>query len=320
MEVLQFPNGSANLTYCVRVGGRRFVVRRPPFGQLAPGAHDMKREYRTLSRLWQAYDPAPQAFAFCDDHSVIGSDFLVIDYRPGVVLWGVVPPSMANHRDVGRRVGLAVVDALADLHLVDPAAVGLAELGRPEGFLERQVAGWQKRWDLAALPDSTPAMQEVGQRLAATLPASSYVSILHNDFKLDNCQFDPDDPDRVKSVFDWDQATLGDPFVDVGITLNYWPDPADVPGLEPIVNPGMESLGLPTRAEVVERYADRTGFDVGAVRWYEAFAAWKTAVILQQLYARWVRGESTDPRMADRGPMVAGQVRRAMAILDGTAP
>jgi aminoglycoside phosphotransferase (APT) family kinase protein len=152
------------------------------------------------------------------------------------------------------------------------------------------------------------------------MPSSRYVSILHNDYKLDNCQFDADDPDRVKSVFDWDQATLGDPFVDVGITLNYWPDPADVAGLEPIVNPGMESLGLPPRSEVTERYAVRTGFDVDGIRWYEAFAAWKTAVILQQLYARWVRSESTDPRMAERGPMVAGQVRRAAAILDGTAP
>ena len=320
MEVLQFPNGSANLTYRVRFAERCFVVRRPPFGHIAPGAHDMKREFRALSRLWRGYGPAPRAFAFCDDHAVIGSDFLVIDYRPGVVLWGVVPPVMAHHTDVGRRVGLAVIEALADLHRVEPAAVDLGDLGRPEGFLERQVAGWKKRWDLAALPDSPAAMQDVGDRLAATMPSSRYVSILHNDFKLDNCQFDPGDPDRVKSVFDWDQATLGDPFVDVGITLNYWPDPADDPGLAPIVNPGMAALGLPPRAEVIERYADRTGFDVGTVRWYEAFAAWKTAVILQQLYARWVRGESTDPRMAERGPMVAGQVRRASAILDGTAP
>jgi aminoglycoside phosphotransferase (APT) family kinase protein len=320
MVVLQFPNGSANLTYLVRFGDRRFVVRRPPFGQLAPGAHDMKREHRTLSRLWRAYDRAPRAFAFCDDHSVIGSDFLVIDYRPGVVIWGVIPPAMAHHADVGRRVGLAVVDGLADLHTVDPAAVDLADLGRPDGFLGRQVAGWKQRWELAALPDSPPAMHEIGEQLAATMPASRHVSILHNDYKLDNCQFDPGDPDRVKSVFDWDQATLGDPFVDVGITLNYWPDPADVPELAPIVNPGMASLGLPTRAEVIDRYADRTGFDVAGIRWYEAFAAWKTAVILQQLYARWVRGESTDPRMAERGPMVAGQVRRAAAILDGTAP
>ena len=152
MEVLQFPNGSANLTYFVRFGDRRFVVRRPPFGQLAPGAHDMKREFRTLSRLWRAYAPAPRAFAFCDDHDVVGSDFLVIDYRPGVVVWGAIPPSMAQHADVGRRVGLAVVDALADLHLVDPAAVDLADLGRPDGFLERQVA-----WVEEALGPRRPA-------------------------------------------------------------------------------------------------------------------------------------------------------------------
>ena len=320
MEVLQFPNGSANLTYSVRFGERRLVVRRPPLGQIAPGAHDMKREYRTLSRLWQAYPPAPRAFAFCDDHTVIGSDFLVIDYRPGVVVWGVVPPSMAAHPDVGRRLGMAVVDALADLHRVDPDAVGLGDLGRPDGFVRRQVAGWQKRWDLAALPDSPSTMRDVGSRLAATVPRSRYVSILHNDFKLDNCQFDPADPDRVTSVFDWDQATLGDPLVDVGITLNYWPDPADVPGLEPILNPGTESLGLPSRAEVIDQYASRTGYDVDDVRWYEAFAAWKTAVVLQQLYARWVRGESTDPRMAERGPKVEGQLRRAQTILDGVAP
>ncbi len=320
MEVLQFPNGSANLTYLVRFGDRRLVVRRPPFGHIAPGAHDMKREFRTLSRLWRAYPPAPRAFAFCDDHSVIGADFLVIEYRPGVVLWGTVPPSMAHHADVGRRVGFAVVDALADLHTIDPAIVDLAELGRPDGFVERQVRGWMHRWELAALDDSPPEMHDVGTRLAATMPATRYVSILHNDFKLDNCQFEPGDPNHVRSVFDWDQATLGDAFIDVGITLNYWPDPSDVPGLEPITNPGASTLGLPARAEVIERYASGTGFDVEGIRWYEAFAAWKTAVILQQLYARWVRGESADRRMAERGPMVAGQVRRAAAILDGTAP
>jgi len=320
MEVLQFPNGSANLTYLVRFDERRFVVRRPPFGRIAPGAHDMRREFRTLSRLWQGFPQAPRAFLLCDDHAVVGSDFTVLEYRSGEVIWGVVPPSMAHHPDVGRRTGLAVVDALAELHLVDPGEVGLSDLGRPDGFVERQVQGWSQRWDLAALPDSDPLMGEVGAQLAATTPTSRYVSILHNDYKLDNCQFDPHDPDRVKSVFDWDMATLGDPFIDLGITLNYWPDPADVDGLRPIVNPGMDDLGMPARAEVIERYASRTGFDVVDVRWYEAFAAWKTAVVLQQLYARWVRGESTDPRMAERGPMVADQARRAAAILNGTAP
>src|SRR4051812_48496745 len=136
--VLQFPNGSANLTYLVQIGDRRLVVRRPPFGRIAPGAHDMKREYRALSRLWRHFDRAPRAFLFCDDHDVIGSAFLVMEYRPGVVIWGVLPPEMEEHEDVGRRIGLAVVDALADLHRLDPEAAGVSDLGRPEGFVERQ--------------------------------------------------------------------------------------------------------------------------------------------------------------------------------------
>ena len=315
-RVLQFPNGSANLTYYVQVGEQALVVRRPPFGQLAPGAHDMRREYRALSKLWQRFDRAPRAYLFCDDHSVIGSDFLVVEYRSGEVIWGEVPVSMAAQADVGLRVGRAVVEALAELHLVDPDAIGLGDLGRPDGFVARQVAGWTKRWELAAPPDAEPLMPVVGERLAAAIPTSPRQAILHNDYKLDNCQFDPSDPDRVKSIFDWDMATLGDPFVDLGTLLNYWPDPSDTDDDRPIYNPGMESLGLPTRAEVVERYAVATGFDVGDVYWYEAFACWKTAVVLQQLYTRYVRGESTDERMATRGEKISPQARRAMAILD----
>ncbi|HSS09804.1 MAG TPA: phosphotransferase family protein [Acidimicrobiales bacterium] len=315
-RVLQFPNGSANLTYLVQFGDQGLVVRRPPFGHLAPGAHDMRREYRTLSALWRQFDKAPRAFLFCDDHSVVGSDFLVIEYRSGDVIWGTIPPSMQSHRDVGRRVGLAVVDALAELHLVEPAAAGLGDLGRPDGFVERQVAGWKKRWSLAAPFGTEPLMDVIGHRLERAMPRSPRASILHNDYKLDNCQFDAADPDRVKSIFDWDMASLGDPFVDLGTLLNYWPDPSDTEDNRPIYNPGMESLGLPTRAEVIDRYARGTDLDVGDVHWYEAFACWKTAVILQQLYTRYLRGESTDERMATRGDRIAGQARRAMMILD----
>ena len=214
-SVQQFPNGSANLTYLVHIGDRPLVVRRPPFGVIAPGAHDMKREYRALSRLWEHFAPAPRAYLFCDDHSVIGADFLVIEYRAGVVIWGVVPPSMRGFEEVGRRIGFAVVDAMAELHCLDPSECGVSDLGRPHGFVERQVTGWRKRWDLAAPPDAEPLMHSVADRLAASLPQPRRVSILHNDIKVDNCQFDPADPDRVKSVFDWDMATLGDSLVDL---------------------------------------------------------------------------------------------------------
>ena len=276
----------------------------------------MRREYRTLSKLWRYFDKAPRAYLFCDDHAVVGSDFLVIEYRTGEVIWGTLPTSMQSHDDVGRRIGLAVVDALAELHRVDPVAAGLADLGRPDGFIERQVTGWGKRWNLAAPPGGEPLMVEVGERLAKATPKSSYATILHNDYKLDNCQFDPAMPDRVKSIFDWDMATLGDPFVDLGTLLNYWPDPEDTGPDRPILNPGMDALGLPSRDEVVKRYAAGTGFDCADVAWYEAFACWKTAVILQQLHTRYLRGESTDERMATRGDNVSSQARRATTILD----
>jgi aminoglycoside phosphotransferase (APT) family kinase protein len=195
----------------------------------------------------------------------------------------------------------------------------LTDLGRPDGFVERQVAGWSKRWELAAPAGAEPLVAAVGERLAAAIPRAPRSAILHNDYKPDNCSFDPADPDRVRSIFDWDMATLGDPFVDLGTMLNYWPDPSDTDEDRPIYPEGMEALGLPTRAEVVERYAARTGLEVGEVYWYEAFAAWKTAIVLQQLYTRYVRGESTDPRMADRGTRITPQARRATILLDRAA-
>jgi len=316
-SVLQFPNGSANLTYLVSFGDTRLVVRRPPFGQLAPGAHDMKREFRAVHALSKHFDRAPRGYLFCDDHSVIGSDFLVVEYRSGVVVWDHVPPSMAHHPDAASRIGLAVVDALADLHLLVPDDIGLGDLGRPAGFVERQVGGWTKRWDIVDA-GRVPQMSVVAKRLAETLPAAGGrpPAVLHNDYKIDNCQFDPADPDRVKSIFDWDMATLGEPLVDLGTLLNYWPDPSDTDGDRPLHVPGLEHMGLPPRGEVVERYAARTGFDVADVAWYEAFATWKTCVVLEQLYQRFVRGESTDPRMGERGGPVAPLADRAARLLD----
>lgn len=369
VAVEQFPNGAANLTYLVRIGNRELVVRRPPFGALAPGAHDMRREHRVLSRLWRAFDPAPRAWLFCEDHSVIGCDFFVMERRHGEVVRGVIPETMRAHADVGRRIGFALVDAMAELHLLDPAACGLEDLGRPSGFVERQVSGWKHRFDLVRGPGDHTAMDVVHARLAAAVPSPQRVSIVHNDLKLDNCQFDPADPDRVKSIFDWDMATLGDPLVDLGTLLNYWPDPSDPvspdasdpvrpepvsadsgfassvdpagrpapessapkrpftvvpeslerplgPGFSRAQHPGMERMGLPTRDEVVSRYAERTGFDCSRAAWYEAFALWKTVVVLVQLHQRWVRGESSDPRMEHIADSAPGMVATAGELLD----
>ena len=178
------------------------------------------------------------------------------------------------------------------------------------------MKGWRKRWDLVDT-GRVPQMVAVADRLADTMPSvATRVSVLHNDYKIDNCQFDPADADRVRSIFDWDMATLGEPLVDLGVLLNYWPDPSDVDGARPLHVPGLEAMGLPTRAEVVARYAERTGMDVSAVPWFEAFATWKTCVVLEQLYQRFVRGESTDPRMGERGTPVGPLSDRAALLLD----
>ena len=298
LEVLQFPNGAANLTYLIHFGPTELVLRRPPFGTLAPGAHDMAREYKVLSRLWEHFDKAPRAYAFCDDRTVAGADFFVMERRRGEVIRGVIPPSMRHHPDVGRRIGLALVDAVAEFHLLDPEACGLADLGRPEGFVSRQVSGWKKRWDLVADERWDQDMTDLHRRLEASMPHTQRVSFVHNDLKLDNVLIDPDDPDRVVAFFDWDMTTLGDPLVDVGTMLSYWPDPSDTTEVRRASHAGMDRMGLPTRGEVAARYGERTGIDVSGVAWYEAFAQWKTATVIQQLHHRWKVGDSTDERMA----------------------
>jgi aminoglycoside phosphotransferase (APT) family kinase protein len=276
----------------------------------------MRREYRVLSRLWRHFDRAPRAYLFGDDPAVLGADFFVMERRRGEVVRAVIPASMRSHADVGRRIAFALVDAMAELHALDPAACGLADLGKPTGFIERQVSGWARRWELSKFDDSPPLMEELHRRLVESMPPMSRVSIVHNDLKLDNCQFDPANPDRVASIFDWDMTTLGDPLIDLGTLLNYWPDPADAQSGQR-AGPGLAAMGLPARAEITARYAARTGADVAAVRWWEAFALWKTAVVVQQLHRRWVRGESTDPRMAHIAERMPALIGSASEVLDG---
>ncbi|MFV0257046.1 MAG: phosphotransferase family protein [Acidimicrobiales bacterium] len=314
-RVAQFPNGSANLTYLIAFGDTELVLRRPPFGTIAPGAHDMKREYKVLSRLWRQFAMAPRAYAFCDDPEIAGADFFVMERRVGEVIRGVIPPSMRSHDRVGHRVGLALVDAMAEFHLLDPETVGLSDLGRPDGFMARQVGGWKKRWDLVADPAWDDRMSMVHGRLEATIPEAQRVSLVHNDLKLDNCMFDPADPDHVIAFFDWDMTTLGDPMADFGTLLNYWPDPSDRDEERRMSHDGMDRMGLPTRAEITRRYGERTGLDISQASWYDAFAQWKTAVVIQQLHHRWRQGNSSNERHAtinERLPALVGSAERLL--------
>ena len=310
MRVAQFRGGHANLTYLLTFGAERYVLRRPPFGRLAPGAHDMHREYRVLARLYTHYAPAPRAYHYCADTEVIGAPFVLLEYRTGVVPRYAVPDCFAGVDGAETHLANALVDALADLHSVDYRAAGLEQLGRPVGFVRRQLSGWRKRWELArSSADATS--ERLLDRLAATVPTSHRVAVLHNDFKLDNCQFDPADPRRVRAVFDWDMATLGDPLVDLGTTLTYWPDARLDAAGTPL---GMREE-WPDHAHLIARYAARTGFELGELNWYRAFTAWKNGIILQQLYARYARGETQDPRMAGMGKLSTSLIGLAEQLL-----
>jgi len=315
LNVMQFPHGRANLTYLIEMSGTRMVLRRPPFGKIAPGAHDMRREFRVLSRLWCAYDRAPRAYAFTDDHSIAGADCFVMEYRDGEVIRDSLPEGMRGLDDLGRRLQFALTDAMAELHLVDPGECDLDDLGKPDGFVERQVSGWSRRWELAAPENAEPLMFELGRKLAATMPTTHNHAFVHNDLKIDNCQFPSDDPDRVKSVFDWDMATLGDPLADLGTLLHYTPNPEDPPVIQGAVLYPKE-LALPSQAEVAQRYAQRTGDDLSRVTWYLAFARWKTATVYQQLANRSLRGESKDSRNAELGDVVPVLARSAHQQLE----
>lgn len=303
LAVRQFGGGAANLTYLLRYGEREYVLRRPPLGPVAPSSHDMAREHRVLFVLHRAYPPAPRAFLFCGDVEVIGAPFLVMERRRGIVVRREVPAAFEAIPGAPRRMSLALVDALAGLHAVDYSALGLATLGRPDGFVERQIEGWQGRWERAKL-EEVPDMTWVHGWLRERRPARSAASLVHNDYKLDNVMLAAEDPGRLVAVFDWDMCTLGDPLSDLGALLCYWSEPEDPPAFRAVaMMPAVP--GFPRRAELVARYAERSGRDVGDVGFYHVLGLYRLAVIAAQIHLRFRRGQTTDRRFAAFGPLVA---------------
>ena len=305
MQVAQFPGGHANLTYLLRFGEREFVLRRPPLGPVAPKSHDMAREYRVLSRLADHLPQAPRAYLLCEDPEVMGAIFIRMERCHGLVMRGTIPPELDAHPDGRRRASLALIDTIADFHRVDYAAIGLEGLGKPEGFAERQVRGWNDRWHRAKHEDSA-LFDEMYEWLIGHLPDQRASSLVHNDLKFDNVMIDPQNPDRITAILDWDMTTLGDPLVDLGTFLAYWVEAGDPPARGATLAVTAQA-GFPPRSELAERYAGRTGADLSVIPWYEAFAHWKTAVVLQQIYIRFRRGQTNDERfamMADRVPML----------------
>jgi aminoglycoside phosphotransferase (APT) family kinase protein len=291
LSVQQFPRGFSNLTYLLRLGTLEMVLRRPPFGVNIKSAHDMNREYRILSRLRPVYDKVPRTLAYCDDEAVIGAPFYVMERLQGVILRTKALPGMTP--DTMRQTSIALVDALVELHALDYEKAGLGDLGKPEGYVSRQVSGWTQRYDNART-DDIPGMERAISWLAANLPPESGAALIHNDFKYDNLMLDPHDLSRVIAVLDWEMATLGDPLMDLGTTLGYWAQPDDPPGLKSF---GLTSLpGNLTRRELVDLYAAKTGHDVSSVVFYFVFGMFKVGVIMQQIYERYKKGLTRDPR------------------------
>jgi aminoglycoside phosphotransferase (APT) family kinase protein len=313
MQVRQFPGGHSNLTYLVAFGDAELVLRRPPFGPLPPTAHDMAREYRWLAAVHPVFPLAPRALLLCEDPQVIGSTFYVMERRRGSVIRTEEPAAVRQDPDLRGRISAAVIDTLADLHAVDVAQGGLGHLGKPAGFVERQVRGWTDRWTRAKTSD-VPEMDAVAQWLADTRPPDpERPTIVHGDFKLDNVMLGAEDLGRVVAVFDWEMSALGDPLVDVGILLAYWA-PTMPPGQRDALTTVTSAPGWFTRDEMVDRYAARSGRDVSRLRFYEIFAAFKIAVVIQQIYFRYVRGQTSDPRFAHFDARVLHLAREAAAM------
>jgi aminoglycoside phosphotransferase (APT) family kinase protein len=324
VAVRQFPGGHSNLTYLVTVGDTELVLRRPPFGSKVKSAHDMGREVRVLSALAPVFPLAPRPLAFCEDESVIGARFYLMERRRGTILRRDLPRGVTLDPAQARRLGEAFVDALAELHALSPAAVGLGDLGNPVGYVERQVTGWSKRYQ-AARTDDIPDMERVAGWLAANLPPGEpaevrrAATIVHNDFKYDNLVLAEDDLTRPIAILDWEMATVGDPLTDLGTALCYWvqaDDPPDYAATRFVVTHLPGSL---TRRELVARYAERTGRDVSRVAFYYALGLFKTAVVAQQIYYRYRQGLTQDPRFAAIGMGVVALAAQARRVIDGAA-
>jgi aminoglycoside phosphotransferase (APT) family kinase protein len=311
----QFPNGHSNLTYLLRWGQKELILRRPPFGNQVQTAHDMGREFRVLSKLWTAFPAAPRPFLFCDDTNVLGAPFYVMERCRGLILRKKLPSGLQLNSNTTRQLSQSLVKTLAQLHAVDYQSAGLAELGKPVGYVARQVAGWTNRYK-NAVTDDAPRMEQVAQWLADNMPADSGAAVIHNDFKFDNFVLDPADITRIIAVLDWEMATLGDPLMDLGTTLGYWveandPEPLQRVAVGPTMLPGCMS-----RRELVDSYERASDRSVPTPQFYYCFGLFKIAVIIQQIYARFVRGKTHDPRFAHMNEVVTVMSRQAQQLIE----
>jgi len=295
LHIEQFPQGFSNLTYLLRCGEHEFVLRRPPFGANLKSGHDMSREFRILSALIKIYPKVPAPVLFCDDDSILGAPFYMMQRVRGVILRNRPPQGFELKPELMQRICFALIDTMVELHSLDYHAAGLRDLAHPEGYIERQITGWTKRY-ANAKTDEIPEMEQTATWLASHQPASFGSALIHNDYRYDNVVLDPNDLTRIIAILDWEMATIGDPLMDVGTTLAYWAEASDPPALRQF---GLTSLpGNLNRQEFIERYAERSGRAVGNMLFYFAYGMFKLGVIAQQIYSRYRLGFTRDERFA----------------------
>lgn len=319
LELRQFPGGHSNLTYLLRYGLHEFVLRRPPVGPVAPTAHDMPREYRLLSAIHPRFPLAPKPVLLCEDTSIIGVPFYLMERRRGIIVRSKLPDVFGDNLDLRRRLSEDAVDTLVALHKVDIHSSGIVEVGKPAGFVTRQVRGWADRWQRSKTSE-LPEMDEVIGWLNQRIPAESVAdaTLVHNDFKLDNLMLDEQEPSRVIAVLDWEMCTVGDPLVDLGLFLGYWTMKGggdENSSLRAITN----GPGWLRREEIIERYAKATGRNLSQIVFYETFARFKVAVVIQQIYFRYVKGQTRDERFRHFDLLVSELTREALELAQHTA-
>jgi aminoglycoside phosphotransferase (APT) family kinase protein len=310
LEVRQFPSGASNLTYLVKIGDWEGVLRRPPQGPLPPKAHDMGRESDLLMKLHEAFPLAPKPYFFTDDESIIGAPFYVMERREGINVDDSFPEGVEPTKELCRGMSRMIADTLVELHAVDWREAGLEELGRPEGFLERQVKGWIGRYD-EAKTEEIDEVEPLTEWISRDIPESPPATIIHNDYKLNNLILNPDDLTEVRAVVDWEMATIGDPLFDLAVSLSYWVEADDSQELKEVLPTVTDMPGFFTRKEFIDYYGERSGRDISDMHWYMVFGYFKLAVILQQIYARWHNGQTQDNRFANFNERVRNVILHA---------
>jgi len=316
LVVEQFPSGFSNLTYMLRLGDQEFVLRRPPVGNVVKSAHDMGREYRVLAKLCRVYPPAPEPLLMCEDEHIIGSQFYIMQRLRGVILRKSNTPSeLIATPGLVTTLCESFIDNFARLHRIDYQAAGLGDLGRPTGYVERQVTGWVGRY-AKAKTDEYAEMESLGDWLAENMPVDTPPALIHNDYKYDNLVLDPRDMSNIIGVLDWEMATIGNPLMDLGSTLAYWVEPDDPPAeharaFGPTMLPG--SL---TRGQLAQRYAQSADIELPDMSFYYAFGLFKLSVIVQQIYARFAAGKTQDRRFAQLNAMVETLGKAGLRVVE----